>query len=55
MEQINFRYLDGEQLYITLANVGPFIEKVNLNALGINIPENLAYHIVGISSKHRIK
>lgn len=49
------RYLDGEKLYITVANIGPFNEKVNLEALGITVPETLAYHIVGVSSSHKIK
>lgn len=51
----NYRFLDGEKLYITVANLGPFIEKVDLNAIGLTLPENLAYHIVGISSAHNVK
>lgn len=49
------RHFVGEKMYITLANVGPFVEKVNLNALDANIPETLSYHIVGVSSCHKIK
>ncbi|XP_055295300.1 maltase A3-like [Sitodiplosis mosellana] len=48
------RYLDGKKLYITVCNIGPFIEKVNLNAIGVTVPETLAFHIVGVSSSHKI-
>lgn len=52
---LSYRFLDGEKLYITVANVGPFVEKVNLNAIGITIPDTLSYHIVSVSSLHQIK
>lgn len=55
LNRFNFRFLDGEKLYITVVNVGPFVEKVNLNSLGINLPKHLAYHIVGTSSAHKVK
>lgn len=42
-------------MYISVVNVGPFVEKVNLNALKLNIPAELSYHIVGVSSAHQVK
>lgn len=42
-------------MYITLANIGPFVEKLDLSELDANIPETLSYHIVGVSSCHKVK
>lgn len=47
--------MDREKLYITVANIGPFVEKVNLKALGITVPPILSYHIVSVDSAHQIK
>lgn len=53
--ELCFRYLDDEIMYVTVCNVGPFIEKVNLDVLNIKTPKTMLYHIVGVSSKHKIK
>lgn len=47
--------MDGEKLYITVANIGPFVEKVNLKALGITVPQTLFYDIVSVDSTHQVK
>lgn len=45
------RQLDGQITYVTVMNVGPSLETVNLAEL-FTLPDQLLYHIVGISSHH---
>lgn len=49
------RFLDGNEMFVTLMNVGSKAETVNVSLLHSSVPQTLLFHIVSIASAHQVR
>lgn len=49
------RYLDGNEMYMTLMNIGSKVETIDVSSMHANVPKTLVFHVVSTTSAHQVR